>query len=505
SIVLSLFLTNMEIPIVTTSLVAITSDLGGFDKIGWVISSYLLGYVGVLVIFAKLSDIFGRKLMLSISISIFILFSAGCGAAQTLTQLIVLRAFQGVGGAGCFALGSAILAELVPPEQLAKYVANISIVYGISLLCGPILGGAISAHAWRWVFLLNIPAAAPALAFAILAIPQDFPHHARTGASNPLYTWKARFSKETRAKVDTIGATLLLLATLSMTAGFEEADSRFPWKSAFVITLLSVSGVLWITLLLWERRVTNDSAVIEPVLPWRFMKNRAMLSLLLNAVFLGGPWFVSVFQLPQKFQVVHGSSGLRAGIQTMPFTFAAPLGSAFSSIAAGKLRVPVVFVSLFAGCLQIIGYALLASLPPSTAIDPRVYGYQFIAGFGCGINISTLMLILPFVVEPRDKAVGLGAVTQLRVMGGAIVLSVATSVFNGYTRPLVANFLRSINALADAIVSLQTLSKFSEQEQVTMRMILARGYSIQMYILCAFATAQLPAAWLLWRRRQVLV
>ena len=120
-------------------------------------------------------------------------------------------------------------------------------------------------------------------------------------------------------------------------------------------------------------------------------------------MFLGGPWFVSVFQLPQKFQIVHGSSGLRAGIQTMPFTFAAPLGSAFSSMAAGKLRIPVVYVVLCAGVLQVIGYALLASLPASTKIVAREYGYQVIAGFGCGINISTLLLIVPFVVEGRDK------------------------------------------------------------------------------------------------------
>ena len=124
-----------------------------------------------------------------------------------------------------------------------------------------------------------MPAAAPSLILALLAIPKNFPNHGQSDST--LYTRKGLFSKESRAKVDLAGASLLLLATLSMTAAFEEAGSRFPWKSAYVITLLSVSGVLWAILLIWERYVTNHSKIIEPILPWRFFKDRAMLSLLL--------------------------------------------------------------------------------------------------------------------------------------------------------------------------------------------------------------------------------
>jgi hypothetical protein len=130
---------------------------------------------------------------------------------------------------------------------------------------------------------------------------------------------------------------------------------------------------------------------------------RRELTFISNAVFLGGPWFVAIFQLPQKFQLVHGASGLRAGIQTMPFTFAAPIGSVFSSILAGKLKTPAIYMVFLSGVLQTIGFALLASLPESSQIPARTYGFQVIAGFGCGINISTLLLMVPFVVEARDK------------------------------------------------------------------------------------------------------
>lgn len=110
---------------------------------------------------------------------------------------------------------------------------------------------------------------------------------------------------------------------------------------------------------------------------------------------------MAIFQLPQRFQVIHGSSGTLAGVQTMPFTFAAPLGSALASMLAKK--GPAMCVVLLSSVLQTIGFALPASVPVSTSIPARVYGFQVIAGFGCGINISTLLLLVPFVIDYRDK------------------------------------------------------------------------------------------------------
>jgi MFS family permease len=188
-----------------------------------------------------------------------------------------------------------MISDMVPPDKFAKYAANLSAVYALSLLAGPIIGGALSSNTtWRWVFIIkqvdivhegsradlsSIPIATPALIVLMMAIPPNFPRHGQENVERK--TLKTLLTAETRQRLDFAGAALLLLATLSLTAAFEEAGSQFAWKSAYVITLLIVSGVLWTALLFWERRVTLQASSMEPLLPWRFMKNRAMLSLIL--------------------------------------------------------------------------------------------------------------------------------------------------------------------------------------------------------------------------------
>ncbi|KAF2016768.1 putative multidrug resistance protein fnx1 [Aaosphaeria arxii CBS 175.79] len=456
AISIALFLTNLEIPIVTTSVVAITDDIGGFDKSGWLISSYLLGYVGVVVIFAKLSDILGRKLLLATAIIIFIIGSAACGASQTIVQLIVFRAIQGIGGGGCFAVGITMITDLES----------------------------------------SIPCAAPALAFTVFAIPPGF-HGAPI--ERPVSPARKFLGKEVRDRMDFLGGILLLLATLALTAGFHEANAAFPWRSAYVITLLTSSILLWFALVYWERKVTLANDMREPVLPWVFLANRVVLGLLLDSLFLGGSWFVGVFTLPQRYQIVHATSALQAGIRTMPFTFAAPLGAAWSSAATGKYKIPPIFILMVSASLQILGFALLATLPNSVAVPARSYGFQIVAGFGCGITISLPALVIPFLVEIKHRAVGLGAIGQTRIMGGSIVLAIASSVFHSYTRPRLQNLTGSKEVATHSGWSQGSIPS----DEV--RHIIARGYDLQMLVLCGCGGAQLLAILLMWRRKQVVI
>lgn len=130
------------------------------------------------------------------------------------------------------------------------------------------------------IFHNSVPIAVPAFIIAALAIPNRFPYHGQVSHQSTATT-KGHTSKETLQRIDIPGTILVLLAVLGLTAAFEEADKLFPWRSAYVITLLVVSGILWILLILWERHVTLSNGIREPVLPWRFLTNRQMLGILL--------------------------------------------------------------------------------------------------------------------------------------------------------------------------------------------------------------------------------
>ena len=172
-----------------------------------------------------------------------------------------------------------ICLDLVPKKSYPTLITFISSAYAISLIIGPILGGAIPVRTtWRWIFLLNVPAAAPAIAIVAFVVPRGFPYH-----DNPK-SFKNLMSKTNLKRVDFLGSTLLLLATLSLVAGVEEAGLSHGWDSAFVIAMLVVSGVLWIVFLLWERHITKRDSfpgAVEPVFPWRFVQNRVWMGMIM--------------------------------------------------------------------------------------------------------------------------------------------------------------------------------------------------------------------------------
>ncbi|KAK7979680.1 t-SNARE [Apiospora arundinis] len=478
-----LFLVQTEISIVTTSLVAITQDLGGFNIASWVLSSYLLGYVGVVVIMAKASDIIGRKPAFVSSILVFTLFSAGCSAAMTMPQLIVLRAFQGMGGGASYALSTIMIVEIVPPSKYGKQVAFTGIAIVLAMVLGPIIGGAISSNTtWRWIFIFNVPIGALGLLLALMGIPNGFPNHGR-----PVVQSIDTSIPSILSRLDIPGSALVLLATTSFTAAFQEAGSRFSWNSAYVIVLLVCSFLLWLALLWWERRVTLAASIREPVLPWRFLTNRAMIGILL-------------------FQLLNGLSGLDAGVRLIPFGAAVPFGTIASTNVLSKLRVPAVFVTIIGALLQVVGYALLGTSEVSSHIPPALYGYQVIAGVGCGVCFQTLFLAIPFTVEEGDKvkAVGLGTATQSRAMGSAIMISVTTSVFNGFVLPRLTSL-----GIPDPTSTLQGHGPGASQIPPDLlndaRDVLSEGYNRQMLVLSGCGAAQVFLALLMWRKKQIRI
>jgi MFS family permease len=190
---------------------------------------------------------------------------------------IIFRAFQGVGGGGSYAVGSIMLLQIVPANQITRLASYTGVAFILATVLGPVIGGAISQNTtWRWVFLFNVPVGAFGLALAFLGIPNGYPHHASSANKLP----KVTLSTVT-ARVDFIGCGLLLCATLAFTSAFQEVNTKFSWNSAYFIVLIIVSVLLAVFLLMWERYLTLRQGQREPVLPWRFIVRREMLGAML--------------------------------------------------------------------------------------------------------------------------------------------------------------------------------------------------------------------------------
>jgi MFS family permease len=489
------FLVSAEATIVVTALVAITKDFGEFTSVSWIMSSFQLGFVATIVVSAKLSDLFGRKTVLMTMIALFTAFSAGCALAQTITQLIVMRGLQGLGAGGCYTLCAIIIIEIGPPEKYGKYAANASIAIAMGTVLGPVIGGAVSERTtWRWIFWFNLPVGVLAFLLAGFAMPTGFPRSSKAGRQ----PFKVPF-KSAMCQLDLLGSVLLVCAVVAFAACFQEAGSKFSWDSAYVVTLMVAWVVLWSLVLVWERRVTLKDK-IEPVLPWRFFTSRAMVGILAEMALVGAPMSVTAFQIPQRFQLINGLSGLDAGIRLLPFGGMFSVGSMVGTTMASKLKIPAVYLIMGGSVFQIIGFALLGTLPATSNIQPAIYGYLVLIGFGCGLVFIMAYLSVPFVAENRDKPVGMAAANQFRMMGSAIGIAVATSVFNGY---VVSRFkAMGVEDLETDLLSGNVNSTHLMQEGF--RDILSEGYNRQMLMLCAFSAAQIPVAFLMWSRNQIV-
>ncbi|KAJ5390077.1 MFS general substrate transporter [Penicillium cataractarum] len=498
---LCLFLTNLEIPIVSTSLISIAGDLGGLEKLYWITTAYMLGYAGILVLSAKFSDILGRKTCLLVAVILFVVFSAACGAAQTMNQLIIFRALQGLGGAGNYAISTIIVLEMIPPEKFAKYTGLVSAAFVFSLLFGPIFGGAITQHStWRWIFLLNVPAGVAATIALIFLLPNGFPYHSK--AREDRGSLRESIEKAFR-RIDIVGAFLLVAATVLLVTGLDEADEQFAWRSAFTIAVLVISGVLWILFAIWERRVTLNASTTEPVFPWRFFQNRVWISMLLNAIFLGMNWFVTIFILPQRFEIVNQLTPFHAAIRFIPFTVSSPVGSMLAPTIAKAFRIPLMYLLIIGSAIQVVAFALLGTMPSQHAIPARQYGYEFLGGFGCGISIPILTLMTPFSTEKRDHAVAMGAIAQFRVMGGSIGLAIATAIQHSYIRSHLRQFLAG-NVVEALLQSASAISTLPTGTQDLVRGTYAVSYNMQMKFLACTAGAQLLTSLMMWQQNPIV-
>ena len=302
ALMLCLFLSALDQTIVATALPTIVGDLGGLDQISWVVTAYLLSSTVSVPLFGKISDLYGRKVMLQVTIAIFVLGSVLAGIAQSMLQLILARGVQGVGGGGIMAMTFTILGDILSPRERGKYVGYFTGVFASASVIGPLVGGFFVDHvSWRWVFLINLPLGAIAMAVAAryLHIPRTVRHHS----------------------IDLLGAFLLTVSVTSVLLASAWGGQEYAWGSPQIIGLFTIGVVLAVAFLVQERRAQ------EPILPLRLFGDRVFtvsvtLSALLGSVMIGASTFLPLF-----LQVVTGASATSSGLLLIPMMAGVVIGS----------------------------------------------------------------------------------------------------------------------------------------------------------------------------------
>lgn len=199
-----------------------------------------------------------------------------------------------------------------------------------------------------------------------------------------------------------------------------------------------------------------------------------------------------MINLPQRFQAVNSLSAFSAGVRLLPYAMLAPLGSLVSNIIFTRTKAPLRLL-LAGATLQLVGLVLLATQRVTLDVPASLYGYEAIAGFGVGITFGTLVIITPPSVEARDLATATGAMIQFRQMGGAIGLTIGSSLLNSYLKSHLAPPLLTTEQLDSLLLSTAVISKFESELQTAVKGVFASGYNLQMKVVTGFAAAQFPA------------
>src|SRR5690349_24016873 len=222
-----MLLAALDSTIVSTALPTIVSELGGLEHLAWVVTGYLLAQTIVTPIYGKLGDLYGRKIVLQSAIILFLIGSALCGLSQNMTQLVMFRAVQGLGGGGLVVSTQAVVGDIVPPRERGRYQGIFGAVFGLSSIAGPLVGGYFTTHwTWRWIFYINLPVGIFALVVLAATLPAQ--------------------SSYARHAVDYLGAATLALTLASVVLVTDLGGAVYSWSSPVMIGLmvLAVAGLI---------------------------------------------------------------------------------------------------------------------------------------------------------------------------------------------------------------------------------------------------------------------
>ncbi len=405
-LVLAMLTSMLTNSIVGTALPTIMGELGGQDRLAWVATAALLTMTASTPVWGKLSDVWGRKLLFQLALGIFIVASVAAGLAQDINWLIAARALQGLGVGGLATLPNIILGDVVPPRERGRYSGLIGMVFGVSTVLGPLVGGFLvdSPLGWRWCFLITVPLAL--FAFVVIQFMFTMP-----------------FVPRRDAPVDWLGAGLIFSAASTVIVLLSLGGTQFPWNSPLSYALGAGALLLTAAAVVVERRAR------EPIIPARLFGDRTFVLSSLGSACVGMMMFGLIIYMPQYLQMVHGMTPTVSGLMTLPLVASfllTSIGSGYAVGGSGRWKAyPVTGMAL---CL--FGFAALSLAYLDTGLTTVVAG-QAMVGLGLGLCMQILLLATQSALPLADMATGTASVVFFRNLGGATGVAAFGAVMVG--------------------------------------------------------------------------
>ncbi|KAK7544346.1 membrane transporter [Phyllosticta citribraziliensis] len=487
AVAVGIFLSAADQTIIVSSYGRIGSDLGALNNTSWIATAYFLTLTSFQPLYGKLSDIFGRKSCLLFAYIIFGIGCLWCGLARSLNELVIARAFAGIGGGGMTTVVSIMMSDIVTLRERGKWQGYINIVYATGASTGAPLGGILAdSIGWRWVFLFQAPlciVAILAVSF-VLKLPKRAESH-----------WKAKLGR-----IDFLGALILISAVFLLLLGLDRG-SNVSWKNKLAIISLACSVPLFCIFIFVETKIAA-----EPFAPGHIIFERSLFaSYICNFCAFGG-YMAALFYVPLYFQVVNGDSATQAGLRLIPAIICGVSGSLFGGFymqRTGKYY----YITIIAYSTLTIGAAALlffSGVVGLSSIAGMMVGLC-ISGIGNGIGVTTSLIALIANASHSDQAVATACSYLFRSMGSVFGVSIAATLVNDSLRSHLTAALgtgEDATRIAERVrQSISFIDTLGPHLQAVVRDCYAKGTQAAFGLGVALVAGAAVAAWFIREKR----
>ncbi|KAA8643886.1 hypothetical protein EYZ11_006644 [Aspergillus tanneri] len=490
----SQFLFALDNTIVANVQPVIVGHFKSIEKLPWVSVAFLIGAAGTNLVWGKVYGQFNAKWTYILSVFVFEVGSAVCGAAPSMDALIIGRAICGVSGSGMYVGLMTLLASTTTIQERPMYVGGAGFIWGVGTVLGPIIGGAFtdSSAGWRWAFYINLCVGAVCAPVYLFMLPNKDP---RPGVSQ----------RDRAREMDYVGGILTIGAMVSGVMAVSFGGVIYAWNSGRIIGLFCCSGVLFILLGL-QQVFTIFTTVSRRVLPVEFFQSRTVLILFACTAAGGTCIFVPVYMAPIYFQFTRGDSTLQSGVRLLPFIILMIVAVIANGALLSSFGLYMPWY-LAGGILVVIGGALMYTVGLDTSVA-HVYGYTVLIGIGVGFFSQASFSVAQATVAPDMVAAAVGFISLAQITGITLALAIANAVFLNESERSIQAILPDIGAEQIRQTISGTQSAFfmdlasDVREQVLRAIVDAQSKS---YILVITAGALVTVLSLLMKREKLFL